>query len=265
VGATYFSAQLPFKADPLNAIIFSNGEKFRYKNRLAYFIGKQLKLDSDDGLSFYVMTPSYKHRVDRFKRRVKATPHSAKRRLAMASVLSTYPGAKSIMNKHIDAALKRRLKKYEPSELENAIVLYSNYMSELGNFQSTREPCDETICIEKTGLEAIINDICTSKRYRESNTKALVACCAPKNSAASKDYDHDESIEEMASDTDDEEEAALPAVEVVAEAPDVTGFMLRYAFLLLMGALGLIGIIGWTVYRIKTRNQEPRYNKTFID
>ena len=265
VGATYFSAKLPFKADSLNAIAFSQGEKFKYKNRLAYFIGRKLKLDTDDGLSFYVMTPSYKHRVDAFKRKVKATPNSVKRRLAMASVLSTYPGAERIMNKHIDAALNARLREYEDSDKKNAIILYSNYMKALGNFQSTKTPCDETICIEKIKLESIIADICGSNRCKESNAKALAACCAPKDSEESRNYDHNESIEEMESDTDDEEEAAVMLPQTTKQDPDIAGFMLRYAFLLLMAALGFIGITGWIIYRVKTRNQTPRYNKTLID
>jgi hypothetical protein len=264
VGATYFSAKLPFKADVFNAKVFTNGEKFLYKNRLAYFIGRKLKLDNDDGLSFYVTTPSYKHRVDRFMRKAKAIPHSAKRKLALASVLSAYPGAEGSMKKHVDLALKKKLKQWSKPEVENAVVLYSTYLIELNKFKNTRVPCDETICIEKNKLEKIISNICSSNRCTESGHKALAACCASPNSEASRDYNADESIEEMEDDTDEDAHAINQPTTLKATGPSISDFMLRYAFLLLMAALGFIGATSWIIYRVKTRNRKPRYNKTLF-
>ena len=263
VGATYFSAKLPLRADAFNAKAFSNGEKFSYKNRLAYFSGRKLKLDADDGLSFYVTTSSYRHKVDRYRKRVKATPHSVKRRLALASALSVYPGAEKEMKQNIEKALQRRLKERSDAEIENASILFSNYLSAIGNFKSTKTPCDATVCIEKDNIANIVQDICSSDKCKESNSKALDACCAPPDSAASRNFDPTESIDELETDTDDQEEAIqVPIVE--DPGPDIAGFILRYAFLLLMATLGVIGLTSYIIYRIKTRNQEPKYNKTLF-
>ena len=266
IGATYFNIKLPHKADPFNAKIFSKGERFNYKNRLAYFIGRKLNLDGDDGLSFYLTTPSYIYRVKRFKKRVNAMPHSPVRHLALASVLAAYPGAKDAIKDHVKTAFTRKLRKWAPDKAKEASVRYSEYLLELAEFKTSRTPCDETICVEKNRFEEIIDAICSSDRCTTRSKKELNACCSPQGSAESRQFTAENALEEIEDDTEEKIDVSskVETITIVEEGPDIGAFMLRYAFLLLMAAIGFIGITGLVIFRIKNRNKKTRYEKTLF-
>ena len=268
VGSTYFSAKLPFKADAFNGKAFSNGDRFLYKNRFAYFSRKKMKWENDDGLSFYVITASYRFKVDRFRRRLRAIPNSPKRQLALASVLAAYPGAHKQIEKHVRAAMKKQLKDWSEADIGNATTVYSKYLIELNKFKETQIPCDDIICISKSTLEKVIDNICRSNRCTENNKKELAACCAPKDSQQSRDYMPGNAIESMDTESDtDEGIESQPTKEITRKKSDsdIGGFMLRYAFLLFMAALGFIGLISWIIVQIRHRDKPTPYRKTLHD
>ena len=266
VGSTYFSAKLPFKADSFNGKAFSKGDRFFYRNRLAYFSKKNLELEHDDGLSFYVVTAPYRYKVDRFRKRLRAISHSPKRRLALASVLAAYPGAHHEIEKHVRVAMKKRLKGWSEADVDNATSLYSNYLIDLHKFKETQIPCDENICVSKSTLEKIVDKICKTNRCTESNNKELSACCAPKDSQEARDYEPGNAIEDLDADTDDEETDKLQIEGAQKkQTPDIGGFMLRYGFLLFLAALGFIGLLSWIIVRIKNRDKVTPYRKTLHD
>ncbi len=178
VGATRFSIGLPFQATPFHAQVFSKGERFKYRNRYAYYEKRQLNPENDDGLSFYITTLSFKNRVDHSKKRVRARPKSMKRRIDHVNLLAAYPGARSEIVKNLAVVFNKRLRRWDATKRKHAVQVYTQYLIERHRFKDEGKGCDANICVENQIISDVIRAICSKNdECFETHRQKMNDCC----------------------------------------------------------------------------------------
>lgn len=178
VGLTRFSIGLPFQATKFHAQVLSNGERFKYRNRYAYYEKRNLNLENDDGLSFHVTTLSFKNRVEHSKKRVRAQPKSMKRRIEHVNLLAAYPGARSEIVKNLTVVFNKRLRRWDTAQRKHAVQVYTQYLIERHRFKDGGTACDANICVENQIISDVLRAICSKNdECFESHRQKMVDCC----------------------------------------------------------------------------------------
>jgi hypothetical protein len=194
VGVTRARIKVPYKADKFNTRLLSSRGKFERDTAFASWKSKPFDPEPGERFSFAVITPAFKYKTDQLKKKLKKTPGSAKRNLAMAGLLAAYTPAKQETTNHVATALGTKLKKWPDEKRDAAAKAFAELIvhQHLSYAPDVERECDQRICDQREAFADINPLYCQSDPVCLAALDAVIKrCCGDEAPAVVKDEPKD--------------------------------------------------------------------------